>query len=309
VIAGVAWIFPGQGSQKVGMGQALSRARAEARDVFAAVDEALGFSISSVCWDGPEDELAATRNQQPALLAASIAMFRVLDADSRLPEPDYVAGHSLGEYSALVAAGALDLSDAVRLVRRRGELMEQHGAGGMIAVIGLDPEAAQVVATETGTEIANLNSPGQITISGSNEALAVAEMAAKERGARRVVRLPVNAAFHSSLMAPVAAELAADIAQTPFTKARVPLVSNVNAEPIVHPDDLRNELVEHITASVQWIRGVETMSELGVKHYYEVGPGNVLSGLIARIDKSAKTYQADKELASQLAAAGEGNDD
>ena len=309
MIAGVAWVFPGQGSQKVGMARDLARYRPEAMSVFAEADEALGFSISSVCWDGPESDLTATRNQQPALVAASIAMFRVLEADDLLPEPDYVAGHSLGDYSALVAAGALSLADAVRLVRRRGELMEQHGAGGMLAVIGLDPEAAQVVATETGTEIANINSPGQITISGTDEALIVAEMAAKERGARKVIRLPVNAAFHSSLMAPVAAALADDIEQVTFVKARVPLVSNVDGEPIVHPDDLRNELVQQITASVQWIRVVETMSELGVKHYYEVGPGTVLSGLINRIDKSAKTFQADKELASVASGIGEGSDD
>lgn len=309
MIAGVAWVFPGQGSQRVGMGKDLSEARSEARDVYSAADEALGISVSSLCWDGPAEELTATRNQQPALVTTSIAMFRVLEADGRLPEPDYVAGHSLGEYSALVAAEALELGDALRLVRRRGELMEEHGAGGMLAVIGLDSEAAQVVATETGTEIANLNSPGQITISGTDEGLLVAEMAAKERGARRVVRLPVNAAFHSSLMMPVAAELAADIERTSFNKARVPLVSNVDGEPIVHPDDLRNELVEQITASVQWIKVVETMSELGVKHYYEVGPGNVLSGLIGRIDRSAKTFQADKELAAVVAAIGEGNHD
>ena len=305
MIAGIAWVFPGQGSQRVGMGRDLAQSRSEAQAVFAEADSALGTSISTLCWDGPEEDLAATRNQQPALVTASIAMHRVLEADGRLPEPDYVAGHSLGEYSALVAAGALGLSDAVRLVRRRGELMEQHGAGGMIAVIGLDAEAAQVVATETGTEVANLNSPGQVTLSGTSDGLAVAEMAAKERGARRVVRLPVNAAFHSSLMAPVAAELAADIEQTAFSKARVPLVSNVDGEPIVHPDDLRQELVDQITASVQWIKVVETMSELGVKHYYEIGPGNVLSGLITRIDKSAKTFQADKELASVVAAGGE----
>ncbi len=297
MIAGVAWIFPGQGSQKVGMGKDLAAARAEAGDAFATADSALGMSISGLCWDGPEDDLTATRNQQPALVATSIAMFRVLEADGKLPEPDYVAGHSLGEYSALVAAGALELADAVRLVRRRGELMEQHGAGGMVAVLGLDPDAAQVIANETGTEVANFNSPGQITISGSNDALAVVELAAKERGARRVVRLPVNAAFHSSLMQPVAEALAGDIAGIPFTRARVPLISNVDAEPIVHPDDLRNELVQQITASVQWIRVVETMSELGVKHYHEIGPGNVLSGLVSRIDRSAKTFQADKELA------------
>lgn len=309
MIAGVAWVFPGQGSQRVGMGKDLATARAEAQAVYSTADDALGMSISTLCWDGPEEDLTLTRNQQPALVATSIAMFRVLEADGKLPEPDYVAGHSLGEYSALVAAKALDLGDALRLVRRRGELMEEQAAGGMLAVIGLDPEAAQVVATETGTEIANLNSPGQVTISGTNEGLLVAEMAAKERGARRVVRLPVNAAFHSSLMLPVAMELAADIERTAFSKARVPLVSNVDGEPIVHPDDLRNELVEQITSSVQWIKVVETMSELGVKHYYEVGPGNVLSGLIGRIDRSAKTFQADKELAAVVAAVGEDNHD
>ncbi len=304
MIAGVSWIFPGQGSQKVGMGKDLAVMRAEAADAFSVADNALGMSISGMCWNGPEDDLTATRNQQPALVATSIAMFRVLEAEGKLPEPDYVAGHSLGEYSALVAAGALDLADAVRLVRRRGELMEQHGAGGMLAVLGVDPDVAQVIANETGTEVANFNSPGQITISGSADALIVAEQAARERGARRVVRLPVNAAFHSSLMQPVAEELADDIARTTFNRARVPLISNVDAEPIVHPDDLRNELVQQITASVQWIRVVETMSELGVKHYYEVGPGNVLSGLVSRIDRSARTYQADKELADVVAGNG-----
>ena len=309
MIAGVAWVFPGQGSQKVGMGRDLARARSEAMAAFNDADDALGFSISSICWDGPEDDLTVTRNQQPGLLTTCIAMFQVLEADDLLPEPDYVAGHSLGEYSALVAAGALSLADAVRLVRRRGELMEQHGSGGMLAVIGLDQEAAQVVATETGTEIANLNSPGQITISGTEEALIVAEIAARDRGARRVIRLPVNAAFHSSLMAPVAEELAADIDRVRFVKARVPLISNVDGEPIVHPDDLRNELIQQITASVQWIKVVETMSELGVKHYYEVGPGAVLGGLISRIDKSARTYQADKELAGIAAGVGGASND
>jgi [acyl-carrier-protein] S-malonyltransferase len=184
--------------------------------------------------------------------------------------------------------------------------MEEHGAGGgMLAVIGLDPEAVAVVATETGTEVANLNSPGQIVLSGASEALAVAEIAAKSRGARRVLRLPVTGAFHSSLMAPVAETLARDIEQTTFVKARVPLVSNVDAEPIVHPDDLRRELVSQITSAVQWIRVVETMAELGVKQYWEVGPGAVLSGLITRIDRSAKTHQSEKALIAQTTRIGE----
>lgn len=305
MIAGVAWVFPGQGSQTVGMGKELARSRVEAMAVYAEADEILGFPVSALCWDGPEDELTATRNQQPALVATSTAMFRVMEADNLLPEPDYVAGHSLGEYSALVAAGGLGLADALRLVRRRGELMEEHGAGGMIAVIGLDPDTATMVASETGTEIANLNSPGQITISGTTDALAVAEVAARDRGARRVVKLPVNGAFHSSLMMPVAMELAADIERTTFTKARVPLVSNVHGEPIVHPDDLRQELIEQITASVQWIKVIETMAELGVKQYYEIGPGAVLSGLISRIDKSAKTFQSEKALAGVTTGVGE----
>lgn len=287
------------------MGKDLAATRPEARAVFEEADDTLGFSISQLCWEGPEQELTVTRNQQPALVATSVAMFRVLEADGILPEPDYVAGHSLGEYSALVVADALRLPDALRLVRKRGQLMEEHGAGGMLAIIGLDPEAVAVVASETGTEVANLNSPAQVVLSGPNDALAVAEIAAKSRGAKRVVRLSVNGAFHSSLMTPVAEALSRDIEQTTFVKARVPLVSNVDGEPIVHPDDLRRELIDQITASVQWIRVVETMAELGVKQYWEIGPGGVLSGLIARIDKTARTHQTEKVLATQSTGIGE----
>lgn len=305
MIAGVAWVFPGQGSQSVGMGKELAATRPEARSIYAQADDILGFSISSLCWEGPEQELTVTRNQQPALVTTSVAMFKVLEADGLLPEPDYVAGHSLGEYSALVVAEALTLADALRLVRKRGQLMEEHGAGGMLAVIGLDPEAVAVVASETGTEVANLNSPGQVVLSGPTDALAVAEIAARSRGAKRAMRLQVSGAFHSSSMAPVAEALARDIERTTFVKARVPLVSNIHADPIVHPDDLRRELVEQITSSVQWIRVVETMAELGVKQYWEIGPGGVLSGLITRIDKSARTHQADKVLATQTTRIGE----
>lgn len=299
--AGVAWVFPGQGSQAIGMGQAVAEADADARAAFAEADAALGFPISRICWDGPEDALTRTSNQQPAIVATSVATLRALHAESLLPEPDYVAGHSLGEYSALVAADALAFADAVRLVRRRGELMEEHALGGMIVVLGLDEETLQVVANETGAEVANFNAPGQITLSGSDEAIAVAEMAAKARGARRVTRLPVNGAFHSSLMEPVAEALARDIDRTPITKPRVPLVSNVTAEPIVHPDDIRRELVEQICASVQWTRSVETMIELGVTHFYEIGAGTVLSGLIGRINKSVTTVASDRLLAPAAA--------
>jgi [acyl-carrier-protein] S-malonyltransferase len=222
----------------------------------------------------------------------------VLLRENLLPEPDYVAGHSLGEYSALVAAGAMSLADGLRLVRCRGELMERYGRGGMLAVIGLDDEALALIANESGTEVANFNAPGQTTLSGSVEALVAAEIAAKGRGARRVIRLAVNGAFHSSLMAPVADALAPEIERTPIVKPRVPLVSNVNAEPIVHPDDIRRELIDQICASVQWTRSVETMIELGVSHFYEIGHGSVLSGLIGRIDKSATTLTSERLLAN-----------
>ncbi|MEX1157676.1 MAG: ACP S-malonyltransferase [Thermomicrobiales bacterium] len=304
VTAGAAWIFPGQGSQSVGMGRDLAARYPEAQTVFDDADRTLGFAISSLCWDGPEDELTRTANQQPALLTVSVATLRVLLQEDLLPEPDYVAGHSLGEYSALVAAGALSFADALRLVRRRGELMEKHGRGAMIAVLGLDDDAMQLVANESGAEVANFNAPGQTTLSGSDEAIEVAEIAAKARGARRVIRLQVNGAFHSSLMAPVADELARDIDRIEIVKPRVPLVSNVTGEPIAHPDDIRNELVEQICASVRWTRGVETMVELGVTHFYEIGAGSVLTGLVGWIDKSVTALTSDKLLGDRLKSGG-----
>jgi [acyl-carrier-protein] S-malonyltransferase len=303
----VAWVFPGQGSQTVGMGRELAAQRPEAAEVYRAAAATLGFAVSELSWQGPEDELTRTPNQQPAIVTTSVAMLRVLLADGALPEPDYVAGHSLGEYSALVAAGAIELDDALRLVRRRGELMEQLARGAMIVVIGLDDEALQMVANESGAEVANFNAPGQTTLSGSEDAILAAEVAAKTRGARRVMRLPVNGAFHSTLMQPVAEALAPMIARTPVVKPMAPLISNVTAEPIVHPDDIRRELVEQITASVQWTRSVQTMIELGVSHFYEVGSGNVLSGLIGRIDKSVTTAPAERLLAQESARSGRGS--
>lgn len=293
----VAWLFPGQGSQAVGMGKDLAARYRVAAEVYAIADQTLGFPVSTLCWEGPAEELTRTANQQPALLATSIAMQRVLAERGQIDRPAFIAGHSLGEYSALVAAGALDLADALRLVRRRGELMEEHGLGGMIALIGMDDEAAQVLANETGTEVANYNSPGQVTLSGTDEALAVAEMAAPTRGARRVVRLPVNGAFHSSLMEPVAAALAEDIEKVEMREPIAPLVTNVDATPISHPDDLRRELVEQISRSVQWVRVVETLVAEGVSAAVEIGPGNVLAGLARRIDRSLAVKTADQLLA------------
>jgi [acyl-carrier-protein] S-malonyltransferase len=298
-----AWLFPGQGSQVVGMGRELAAARSEAREVYRVADLTLGMPVSRLCWEGPADELTRTANQQPALLATSIAMQRVLLVDDQIERPAFVAGHSLGEYAALVATHALALPDALRLVRRRGELMEQHGLGGMLAVIGLDDEAAQLVANETGAEVANFNSPGQVTLSGSLEALAVAEMAATARGAKRVVRLPVNGAFHSSLMRPVAEELAADIGQVELHAPIAPLVANVDATPISHPDDLRRELVDQIAHAVQWVRVVERLVSEGVNEAVEIGPGNVLAGLARRIDRTLSVRTADQLLSIKVEVA------
>ncbi len=293
-----AWVFPGQGSQHVGMGYELAEQEPIARAVFARVDDALGFRLSDVIFHGPDEELLATRNQQPALLATSIAYFEVLKQRGRLPEPVVVAGHSLGEYSALVASGALDLADAARLVRRRGELMEEHGLGGMVAIIGLSDTVLLEIANQSGTEIANINAPGQTTLSGRSDALERAGELARSAGARRVIPLPVNGAFHSSLMAPVVDGLAPLIADTHFARPIVPLIANVDARPLIEPHDLRDELIAQITASVRWVDVIQHAVQSGVGHFFEVGPGKVLSGLIARISKGLETEQAEALLRS-----------
>ncbi|HVB65346.1 MAG TPA: ACP S-malonyltransferase [Nitrolancea sp.] len=291
-----AWIFPGQGSQRVGMGRTLAETEPIARVVFERVDEALGFRLSDVIFNGPEEELVATRNQQPALLATSTAYFEVLKQRGQLPEPMLVAGHSLGEYSALVASGALDLADGARLVRRRGELMEEYGLGGMIAVLGLSESVLHEVATASGVEIANINAPGQITFSGRAEALERASQLAREAGARRVIPLAVNGAFHSSLMLPVVEGLRPLLEETPFFRPNVPLVANVDARLLTEPDDLRAELAQQITASVRWVDVIRRAMEYGVSHFFEVGPGKVLSGLTTRIGRDLETAHAEAVL-------------
>ncbi len=288
-----AWVFPGQGSQRVGMGRELSEQEPVAREVFDRVDDALGFCLSDVVFNGPDSDLVATRNQQPALLATSIAYFEVLKLRGCLPDPVVVAGHSLGEYSALVASGALDLADAARLVRRRGELMEEHGLGGMIAVLGLDDAVIIEIARQSGAEIANLNAPGQTTLSGRTGSLERAGDLAKNAGARRVISLPVNGAFHSSLMRPVVDGLKPMIDETRFSHPRVPLIANVDARWLVEPDEIREELSAQITASVRWVDVVQHAVQGGVNHFLEVGPGKVLSGLIARIAQGLRTEHAE----------------
>jgi [acyl-carrier-protein] S-malonyltransferase len=299
-----AWIFPGQGSQRVGMGRDLAERHEVARDVFATVDQAVGFPLSEIIFNGPDEALVATSNQQPALLATSIAYLRVLREWGQLPDPVCVAGHSLGEYTALVAAGSLDLADAARIVRRRGELMEAHGLGGMVAVIGLNDEALEQVARTCGVEVANFNAPGQTTLSGRAEALEQAATLAKQAGAKRAIPLPVNGAFHSSLMRAVADELRPVIEATPLQRPAVPLIANVDARPITDPNDLRAELLEQISASVRWVDVVRRACDQGVSRFYEIGPGRVLSGLVSRIAPGAEAIPADSLLATEVAQRG-----
>jgi [acyl-carrier-protein] S-malonyltransferase len=275
------------------MGYELAQREPLAHQVFAEADDVLGFALSRVIFEGPEDELAATRNQQPALLATSLAYWIVLSSHGLLSEPACVAGHSLGEYTALVAVGSLGFADALQLVRRRGELMEEHGLGGMLVVIGLEEATVIDLAAEAGVEIANINAPGQITLSGRADALERAEELARYRGARRVVRLPVNAAFHSSLMRPVVHALRPLVEAIPLAPPRVPLLANVDARPLTEPAELRRELLEQIAKPVRWVDVVNAAAARGVDHYIEIGPGRVLTGLIARIQPAARIDTAE----------------
>jgi [acyl-carrier-protein] S-malonyltransferase len=278
------------------MGRDLAAADPDIAALYARANELLGFELSTIIFDGPEDELQQTPVQQPAILVTSIAYLTALRKRGNLPEPGFVAGHSLGEYAALVAADALDFDDAVRLVRRRGALMQEHGAGAMAAIVGMAPEDVAAVAQDTGVEVANFNAPDQTTISGRNEQIEAAMELAKTRGAKRAILLPVSAAFHSSLMQPAEAGMRPLLAETSFATARMPLIGNVDAIPLIEPDDLRGELVAHICRSVRWVDVIATMRDNGVTTYYEIGPDKVLAGLIARCDPEATVISGEKLL-------------
>ncbi|WP_129672396.1 ACP S-malonyltransferase [Candidatus Chloroploca sp. Khr17] len=292
-----AWIFPGQGSQMVGMGRDLYDQSPAARAVFDEADDVLGFALSRLCFEGPEDVLMATENAQPALLTMSTAVLRSLEEarGMSLPPPAAVAGHSLGEYSALVAGGALDFADAVRLVRQRGELMAQARDGSMAAVIGLPEDDLDQVCREVSASladhpepvrtivVANYNAPDQLVISGSTLAVEQASILAKIRGAKRVLPLRVSAAFHSPLMRHAADGMAWAIRSVGVRDLHIPLIANVTAEPLLKADEVRYEAVAQVVAPVRWIASVQRMVQDGVSAFLELGPGKALTGLVRRI--------------------------
>ena len=292
--AWAAYVFPGQASQKVGMGQNVYEKYRSAHDVFDEADATLGFPVSTLCFEGPADELTKTVNVQPALVATSMACLRAAQEalGNKLPSPAFLAGHSLGEYTALAAADALSLADALRLVRERGRLMYEAGLkmpGSMMAVIAFDKTPLQQVCAKAGVEISNINAPGQLVISGAVDALEKAAELARERGAKRLIPLNVSGAFHSTLMEPVLEEFNQFIQRFEFRKPRVPVVSNVTALPLTDATSIREELLSQLRRCIQWQASVEYMTRNGVTTYYEIGPGTVLSGLIRRISPDTDT--------------------
>jgi [acyl-carrier-protein] S-malonyltransferase len=304
-MSGLAFVFPGQGSQVVGMGRALAAASPAAAAAFAEADDALGESLSRLAWEGPAEDLDLTVNAQPALLAASIAFLRALDerrAAAGLPRdiPAFAAGHSMGQYSALVAAGVISLADGIRLVRERGRLMQASGEGhpgAMAAIIGLPDERLDDLVAAGAAHgtfgVANRNSPGQVVVSGVRPAVEAAAAAAKGLGAKRAIVLPVSVAAHSPLMADAAAGMRVAIAGVAFADPVVPLLANADASPLLTAEACRAELVDHLTTGVDWIAAVTTMGAAGVTRFVEVGPGRVLSGLIRRIAPDAATLPLD----------------
>lgn len=289
-----AFIFPGQGAQAIGMGRALAEAYPASQAVFDEVDAALGEKLSDLIWTGDIETLTMTQNAQPALMATSLAAMRALEEEGvRLSDARFVAGHSLGEYSALAAAGALSVSDTAKLLRTRGLAMQDAvpvGVGAMAALLGLDLEVVRAVAADAAQgqvcEAANDNDPAQVVVSGDKAAVERAVDLAKERGAKRAVMLPVSAPFHCQLMAPAAEVMAEALAGVEIKAPGVPLIANVLAEPVTDPDRIRDLLVRQITGAVRWRESVLAMAQAGVTEIWEIGAGKALSGMVRRIDKS-----------------------
>jgi len=313
----VAFLFPGQGSQAAGMGADIFETSPAARRIFESADEALGIALSDLCFHGPDDVLRETINAQPAIVTVSLALLAALQATlneytsswSSPLVPSYTAGHSVGEYAALVASGALQLKDAIRLVRERGRLMHYEGTvcpGGMAAVIGMDEGPLEEVCQEATAQavvnlprdahpgqgrvsIANFNAPGQIVISGEQAALSVAMELAKARGAKRVIPLAVSGAFHSPVMQPAAVGLSQAIEQTEVHDASIPIIGNMHAKPLTKAQEIREELAQQIAAPVQWTRTIEYLAGAGVTIFLEIGPGQALTGMVKRIAKGVTT--------------------
>jgi [acyl-carrier-protein] S-malonyltransferase len=289
-----AWVFPGQGSQEVGMGCDLHQAFPAARRLFQEADETLSLPLSRLCFEGPEETLRQTINAQPAIMVVSLAGLEAAKEEGCLREGSaaFMAGHSLGEYTALVAAGALSLGDGLRLVRERGRLMQEAGEkvpGTMAAILGLSEDEVADVCRQTGAEVCNLNSPGQIVVGGSVAAVTQAMEMAKARGARQAIRLNVSGAFHSSLMRPAAEGMAQALAQAHFAPPRVPIVANSTARPLTAIEAIQEELMQQLHRPVLWQRSVERMIEEGVTTFVEIGPGRVLTSLIRRINGGVST--------------------
>lgn len=312
-----AFVFPGQGSQAVGMGKALAEAFPQARAVFDEVDAALGEKLTAIMWDGPSDKLTLTENAQPALMAVSLAAMRVLEAEAGIAlshDAKFVAGHSLGEYSALAAAGALTVTDTAKLLRIRGRAMQQAvpvGTGAMAALLGMELDAAAAVAAEAAQgevcQAANDNGGGQVVVSGSKAAVERAVEIAKAKGARRAMMLQVSAPFHCALMQPAADAMAEALARTNVKAPAVPVVANVLARPISDPAEIVRRLVEQVTATVRWRECVAFMAGEGVTTFYEVGSGKVLTGLLKRIADGAAgaTVGTPEDVAAFKAARGQ----
>jgi [acyl-carrier-protein] S-malonyltransferase len=305
----VAYVFPGQGSQWVGMGRDLYQDFASARAIFAQADEVLGFTLSRLCFEGPEDELRQTLNAQPAILTVSYACLEaVRESFPDFPPPAFVAGHSLGEYTALAAAVVLDFATTVYLARERGRLMHEAGVvrpGSMAAVMGLEESQLEEVCRQTGTYIVNINCPGQLVISGDKDGVARAMDLAKNKGAPRVVPLAVSGAFHTPLMQPAVDKMAEIVGDLSFRDPMIPIIANTTAQPLTTAQAIKEELIRQLCSCVQWQRSIERMIAEGVTTFIELGPGRVLTGLIKRINREVGTVnigdaQAVKSVADLL---------